>query len=87
MKEEFFVQLEPMARVISQRLARRPEHFITHPSELQLFQTLSDDDLHRFARRHGWRVIRRIGGRQIEFYNDAQLLQSPLRTGALGPRG
>jgi len=87
MKEESFEQLEPMARVISQRLARRPQHFITRPSELRLFQTLSDDDLGRFARRHGWRVVRRIGGRQIEFYNDALLRRSLSQTAALQARG
>lgn len=62
--------LEPMARVIAQQLARRPEHFVTHPSELKLFQAVSDGQLHRFAHDHGWRVVRRVGGRQIEFYND-----------------
>ncbi|MEO7724855.1 MAG: hypothetical protein ABIU29_09255 [Chthoniobacterales bacterium] len=67
------VALEPMARVIAQQLARRPEHFITHPSELKLFHAVSDDTLRRFAHAHGWRVVRRIGGRQIEFYNDAQM--------------
>jgi len=56
-------------------LATRPEHFVTHPSELRLFQALSDNDLRRFARGRGWRVVRRIGGRQIEFYNDAQMQQ------------
>jgi hypothetical protein len=71
MMDETLARLDPMARVIGQRLATRPEYFITHPSELRLFQVLSDDDLRRFARDHGWRVVRRIGGRQIEFYNDA----------------
>ena len=65
--------LEPMARVIAQQLARRPEHFITHPAELKLFHSISDEDLRRFAHEHGWRVVRRIGGRQIEFYNDAEM--------------
>jgi len=27
--------------------------------------------LEKFAIDHGWRVVSRIGGRQIEFYNDA----------------
>lgn len=65
--------LEPMARGIAQQLAHRPEHFITHPSELKLFHSVSDEELRRFAHEHGWRVVRRIGGRQIEFYNDAQM--------------
>jgi hypothetical protein len=71
MNEELFAKLEPMARVIAQRLAEKPEHFITHPSEKKLFQALTEDELREFARRHGWRVVRRLGGRQIEFYNDA----------------
>ena len=32
---------------------------------------MSDQDLRAFAAENGWRVVRRLGGRQIEFYNDA----------------
>lgn len=52
-------------------LALRPQCFITHPSELHLIRSMTLDDLRAFAERHGWRTVRRIGGRQIEFYNDA----------------
>ena len=52
-------------------LAVRPECFVTHPSELAVLNQLSADDLENFALDHGWRVVSRIGGRQIEFYNDA----------------
>ena len=72
MMEDSLAHLESMARVIAQRLATRPEYFVTHPSELRLFHAVSDRDLQGFAWRHGWRVVRRIGGRQIEFYHDAQ---------------
>lgn len=71
MNQEHRAPLEAMVRVIAQQLARRPEHFITHPAELKLFQSVSDDALRRFAHEHGWQVVRRVGGRQIEFYNDA----------------
>ena len=81
MKEEPRTLLEPMARVIAQRLAHRPEHFITHPAELKLFHAISDDDLRHFAHEHGWRVVRRIGGRQIEFYNDAEMRLDRARIG------
>jgi hypothetical protein len=74
-------RLEPMARIIARKLAFKPEHFITHPSEKRLFQTLSDADLRGFAHRHGWRVVRRLGGRRIEFYNDAHERQERARTG------
>ena len=77
--------LEPMARVIAQRLAHRPEHFITHPSELKLFHAVNDETLRRFAHEHGWRVVRRIGGRQIEFYNDAYERIERVRTGHSRP--
>jgi hypothetical protein len=80
-----FPALEPMARVIAQRLAVRPEHFITHPSELKLFHAFSDQELRRFAHEHGWRVVRRVGGRQIEFYNDAQIRLERSRTGDIRP--
>jgi hypothetical protein len=34
---------------------------------------MSDAEVSEFAESHGWRVIRRLGGRQIEFYNDASV--------------
>jgi len=34
---------------------------------------MSDAELSEFAKSYGWRVIRRLGGRQIEFYNDASM--------------
>ena len=79
-------RLEPMARVIATHLARRPEHFITHPAELKLFQALRDDELRRFAHVHGWRVVRRVGGHQIEFYNDATIRWLEARRGKFPPR-
>lgn len=86
MKEDHSADaLEPMARVIAGSLAIRPEHFITHPSELKLFQAVSDDNLRHFAHTRGWRVVRRVGGRQIEFYSDAGMRQERLRTGHSRP--
>lgn len=85
MQNENLARLDPMARVIARSLAVRPEHFITHPAELRCFQSLSDADLREFAHRHGWRVVRRIGGRQIEFYNDAHERQERARTGNSWP--
>ena len=77
---------EPIARMITRQLAERPQYFITHPSELKLFGSLSAEQLSAFARRHGWRVVRRVGGRQIEFYNDAREREAMSRTGqALAP--
>jgi hypothetical protein len=32
---------------------------------------MSEYELGEFAKSHGWRIIPRLGGRQIEFYNDA----------------
>jgi hypothetical protein len=72
--------LESLARTIAHSLAQRPEHFITHPSELRLFQEVDDSALREFAHRHGWRVVRRVGGRQIEFYNDAHERMRRART-------
>jgi hypothetical protein len=56
---------------IKAALSVRPEFFITQPAELRVLHGMSDDDLRQFAAEHGWRVVRRVGGRQIEFYNDA----------------
>ena len=77
--------LRPMASVIAQQLAKKPEHFITHPSEMKLFRAVSDEDLREFAHRHGWRVVRRVGGRRIEFYHDAHERLERARTGNTRP--
>jgi hypothetical protein len=63
--------LRPLVEKISARLAVKPEVFIIHPAELRLLRSLTDSQLREFAAEHGWRVVRRLGGRQIEFYNDA----------------
>jgi hypothetical protein len=63
--------LPALTAKISAALAIRPEVFITHPAELRIISSMPDDDLRKFAAEHGWRAVRRIGGRQIEFYNDA----------------
>jgi hypothetical protein len=65
--------LPAIAAKISAALAVRPEVFITHPAELRILQSLNEDELREFAAKRGSRVVRRIGGRQIEFYNDASL--------------
>ncbi len=56
---------------IAARLANKSEIFIIHPAELRILRSMSDQDLRAFAAQNGWRVVRRVGGRQIEFYNDA----------------
>ena len=63
---------------IERMLAIKPEYFVTHPSELSVIRGLSADQLRDMARQHGWRVVRRVGGRQIEFYNDAGVRFRPL---------
>ena len=55
---------------ISAALATRPEVFITHPVELKILNTMTRSELDEYAAEHGWRIVRRLGGRQIEFYND-----------------
>jgi hypothetical protein len=63
--------LPALTAKISARLAVKPEIFITHPAELRILRSMSDHDVREFAAEHGWRIVRRVGGRQIEFYNDA----------------
>ena len=63
---------------IESMLAIKPEYFVTHPSELSVVRALSEEELREVAREHGWRVVRRVGGRQIEFYNDATVGFRPL---------
>jgi hypothetical protein len=63
--------LDGLANKIRARLSNKPEMSIIHPAELRILRSLADHDLRAFAAENGWRVIRRLGGRQIEFYNDA----------------
>ena len=71
-------QLPAVIAKISQMLALKPEYFVTHPSELRVVRALSEEELRDIARQHGWHFVRRVGGRQIEFYNDAGVSFRPL---------
>ena len=71
-------QLPAVIAKISRMLAVKPEYFVTHPSELRVVRALSETELRDIAREHGWRFVRRVGGRQVEFYNDAAVLFRPL---------
>jgi hypothetical protein len=63
--------LSVLTTKIKAALATRPEIFITHPAELRILSSMTDEQVRQFAAEHGWRLVRRVGGRQIEFYNDA----------------
>jgi hypothetical protein len=65
--------LPALAAKIERALATKPEHFVTQPAELRVLHALSDAELRDFARKRGWGIVRRVGGQQIEFYNDAGL--------------
>jgi hypothetical protein len=63
--------LPALAAKLRATLAVKPEIFITHPVELRILHALNEEQLRQFAAENRWRIVRRIGGRQIEFYNDA----------------
>jgi hypothetical protein len=65
--------LSALAEKISKVLSRVAEYVVTQPAELRVLREMSDAEVSEFAKSHGWRVIRRLGGRQIEFYNDASM--------------
>ncbi len=71
-------QLPAVITKITRMLAVKPEYFVTHPSELGIVQALSDSELGDVAREHGWRFVRRVGGRRVEFYHDAGVAFQPL---------
>ena len=52
-------------------LAVKPQCSITHPSELHALKGMTPEEVRAFAGKHGWRSVRRVGGRQVEFYKDA----------------
>jgi hypothetical protein len=63
--------LSALATKIAKMLSIKPEYLVTQRAELRILRGMSEADVREFAKGHGWRVIRRLGGRQIEFYNDA----------------
>jgi uncharacterized membrane protein (UPF0136 family) len=65
--------LRALTAKIANALSIRSEYLVTQPAERQVLREMSEAEIQDFARSHGWRVIRRLGGRQIEFYNDASL--------------
>ena len=65
--------LPALAAKIAKALATKSEYVVTQCAELRVLRQMSDADVAEFANTHGWRVIRRLGGRQIEFYNDASV--------------
>ena len=65
--------LSGLAAKVTEQLSHESEYVVTQPAELRVLREMSDADVSDFAKSHGWRVIRRLGGRQIEFYNDAGL--------------
>ena len=65
--------LPALAAKIAAILSDKPEYFVTQPAELRILREMSDADIRNFAASHGWRVVKRLGGRQIEFYNDASV--------------
>jgi hypothetical protein len=72
-------QLPAVVAKISQELATKPEYFVTHPAEMKVLAKVSDDELHRIAHEHGWRIVRRVGRNQIQFYNDVTV--RPIESG------
>jgi hypothetical protein len=65
--------LPALAAKIGDRLSTSSEYVVTQPPELRVLREMSEDEVRQFAKSRGWRVIRRLGGRQIEFYNDASV--------------
>lgn len=65
--------LPALAAKIAEELSVRPEYLVTQPAELRVLHGMSEAEIAAFAASHAWRVVRRLGGRQIEFYNDASV--------------
>jgi hypothetical protein len=64
-------EVPALAAKIAKALSCGSEYVVTQPAELRILRAMSEAEVAEFAKSHGWRVIRRLGGRQIEFYNDA----------------
>ena len=64
-------KLPALGAKIAKALSRGSEYVVTQPAELRILREMSEAEVSEFAKSYGWCVIRRLGGRQIEFYNDA----------------
>lgn len=75
-------ELSGVEAKIARELSKRPECFITHPAEMRVLRQLESAELAKFANDRGWRVVRRLGGRQLQFYSDTneRLLNETGRT-------
>jgi hypothetical protein len=56
--------LPALATKIAKMLSIKPEYLVTQPVELRILRKMSEVEVREFATSHGWRVIRRLGGRQ-----------------------
>jgi hypothetical protein len=65
--------LPALAAKIGEALSNRSAYIVTQAAELRVLREMSEAEIRDFAKSRGWRVIWRLGGRQIEFYNDASM--------------
>jgi hypothetical protein len=65
-----YQHLSALAAKLAATLSDKPQYFVTQPAELRILRGMSEAEIRNFAASHGWRVVKRLGGRQIEFYND-----------------
>ena len=70
-QEQMHNDLPALAAKIGESLSISSEYVVTQPAELRVLRDMSEEEVREFAKSHGWRIISRLGGRQIEFYNDA----------------
>ena len=66
-------ELGAVAAKAAKVLSHSSEYVVTQPAELRVLRQMSLAELDEFAKSHGWRAISRLGGKQIEFYNDASV--------------
>ena len=50
-------ELSAVRTKIAGELGRRPECFVTHPSELAILQKMTREELDQFAHENGWRTV------------------------------
>jgi hypothetical protein len=63
--------LQAVEAKIARELATRSECFVHNPTERAVLERLTNGELRDFAHQNGWRVVRRVGGQRIQFYNDS----------------
>lgn len=60
--------LAALAHKIATGINESGKYTVTHPAELEVLHKLNHEQLHAFARQHGWTTVCHLDGQPIDFF-------------------